>query len=246
MARKHHVQAAKRAAKEQRARRDEVKRRQRVAERRRTGLTMLAGIAVGAVLIASVVFVRWNPTRVGYVAGASAAAKKAGCTGVRNDGLAGKQALSTAVRYRGRPPSSGNYNPDPLPEQPAFIDRKATVPLLTERGVHSLARGFVVGWYDATLPAAEVATLRSAATGTTRFLAVPWRGGRLPGGRPFVLTSWQRTQRCRAVSAAVVNSFATTFGNAKRAPEEGGAGGSTLTPKPTASPTPRPSASLPR
>ncbi len=245
MASKRPVQAKKRAAKEQRARLDELKRRQRAAERRRTGLTMAAGLVVGALLVGAVVFLRWNPTRAGYVAGASQAAKKAGCTGVRNDRSIAGQVVSTPVTYRGSPPSSGRYNPDPLPEQPAFLDRGSTkVPLLTERAVASLARGFVIGWYDATLPAAEVAKLKTASSAASRFIAVPWSGKPLPGGRPFVLTAWARTQRCTTVSPDVLNAFSTTYANYKTAPQPGGAGGPSFAPSPSASPSPKTSPSL--
>jgi hypothetical protein len=239
------VQAKKRAAKEQRARLDELKRRQRAAERRRTAVTIAAGLAVGALLIAAVTFLRWNPTRAGYVANASKAAKKAGCTGVRNDRARDRQAVSAPVTYRDSPPSSGRYNPDPLPETPAFLDRTIKTPRLTERAVANLARGFVIGWYDSSLPAAEVAKLKTAATATSRFLAVPWTGKALPGGRPFVLTAWARTQRCKTVSPDVLTAFATTYTNYKTAPESGGAGGSAITPKPSAGtgkkPAPSPS-----
>lgn len=235
------VQAKKRAAKDQRARLDELKRRQKAAERRRTALTILSGLVIGALLIGVVVFLRWNPTRAGYVADPSAEAKKAGCTGVRNDSSAGRQAVSTTVSYPDRPPSSGRYNPDPLPEQPSFIERSLRLPLVTERAVASLSRGFVVGWYDPALPAADVAKLKTASSTVSRFLAVPWTGRPLPDQRPFVLTAWQRTQRCRTVSPDVLTAFATTYANYKTAPEAGGAGGSAITPSPPASPTVRPS-----
>lgn len=243
MAPKRPVQAKKRAAKEQRARLDQLKRRQQTAERRRTALAILAGLAVGAILIGTVVFLRWNPTRAGYSTDASAAAKKAGCTGVRNDASAGRQAVSTPVKYRDSPPSSGSYNPDPLPEQPTFLDRTQKVPLITERAVANLARGFVIGWYDATLPAAEVAKLKAASGSIARFLAVPWVGTAFDGGRPFVLTAWQRTQRCKTVSPEVLTELTTTYANYKTAPEPGGPGGSSITPSPSASATTRPSPS---
>ena len=236
MAAKRPVPAKKRAAKEQRARLDELKRRQRAAERRRTAVTMAAGLAVGLLLIGWVIFLRWNPTRTGYVADPSAAAKQAGCTGVRNDRSAGRQAVSTPISYRDQPPSSGQYNPDPLPASPAFLERNLKLPLMTERAVGNLARGFVVGWYDSTLPAAEVTKLRAAASSTSRFLAVPW-AGKLPDGRPFVLTAWQRTSRCKTVSAEAVNAFLITYADYKTAPEPGGAGGSAIPPSPSVSPS---------
>lgn len=243
MAKKSPVQAKKRAAKEQRARRDELKRRQHAAERRRTALTIGVGLLVGALLIGVAVFLRWNPTRAGYVTDASAEAKKAGCTGVRNDPGDQRRVVGTPVDYQDSPPSSGRHNSDPLPEQPTFLERSVKLPLVTERAVANLARGFVIGWYDATLPAADVTKLRTASGSSARFLAVPWTGKALPGGRPFVLTAWQRTQRCKTVSPDVLTGFTATYANYKTAPESGGAGGSAITPSPTPS---RPASTPPR
>lgn len=247
MVKKQHVQATKRAAKQDRARLDDLKRRQRRAERRRTAITILAGLVVGALLTGTVVFLRWNSTRIGYVSSANKAAKSAGCTGVRIDGSYGRLHVTTAIRYVRTPPSSGHHNPDPLPEQPTFIARDVKVPLLTERAVHNLEHGFVIGWYDNALPAADVARLKTASAATTRFIAVPWTRSVFPGGRHFVLTAWQRTERCRSVSAAAITAFTAKYVNFTTAPEAGGIGGSALTssPSPGASPSAsaRPSAS---
>lgn len=244
MVKKQHAQVTKRSAKEQRARLEELKRRQRRAERRRTALTILAGLAVGALLVGTVAFQRWNVTRVGYVSTAAKAAKGAGCTGVRIDkGYPGTPHQTASIRYAGTPPSSGHHNADPLPESPAFIPRDLKVPLLTERAVHNLEHGFVIGWYDDKLPAADVTRLKAASAATTRFIAVPWTRGVFSGGRHFVLTAWQRTQRCKTVSAAAVNSFTSTYTNYKTAPEAGGTGGSPLPAAPSATPTPSPTPS---
>lgn len=237
MAKKQHVQAKKRDAKQRRAHIDELKRRQRAGERRRTALTIVSALVIGLMLVGFVAYSRWAPKRVGHVAGASAAAKKAGCTGVRNDPAGSRAHKTPAVKYDASPPSSGDHNADPLPEQPQFFGRDVKAPLLTERAVHNLEHGFVVGWYDSALPQLQVDKLKAASATATRFLAVPWTRGTFSGGRHFVLTSWQRSQRCETVSPDVIAQYTDKFVNSPLAPEVGGTGGSPLT-SPTSAVTP--------
>jgi hypothetical protein len=237
VAQKHQVRSTKRAAKERRAKLEELKRRQQRAERRRTALTIVTGVAIGGALVAFVGYSKWEPNRVGHVSDPSKAASAAGCTGVRNDGLKGRGHTTTTIKYDAVPPSSGRHNPDPLPETPQFYARDVKVAHLTERAVHNLEHGFVVGWYDAKLPEKDVDALRQATASTTRFLAVPWTRGTFPNGRHFALTSWQRTQRCEDVSAKVIRDFTAKYANSTLAPETGASGGS---PVQTATPTPTP------
>jgi len=67
---------------------------------------------------------------------------------------------------------------------------------------------------------------------------VPWTRGTFPDGRHFVLTAWQRTERCKTVSAAAITSFTAKYVNSPTAPEVGGGGGSPLNPSPTPWPSP--------
>lgn len=217
-----------------------MRKRQRQSERRRTALTMMGALVVGFLLIGAVLYSKWAPNRIGHVTGAGDAAKKAGCTGVRNDGSAGRTHVNDTVTYKADPPSSGRHNPNPLPEQPQFFDRATAqrVAHFDERAVHNLEHGFVVGWYDSELPAAEVAKLKTAAPENARFLAVPWTREAFLDDRHFVLTAWQRTQRCRTVSPEAISDFTTKYVNYKTAPEVNAGGGS---PIPPASPSPSPS-----
>lgn len=247
MAKRHHIQASKRAAKERRAKANEQRRRQRRADRRRTTLTIGGALVVGLLLIAAVGYSRWEPTRIGHLTDPSKAARQAGCTGVRNDRSAGGTHETRSVKYRGVPPSSGHHNPDPLPDTPQFYTRDAKVPMLTERAVHNLEHGFVVGWYDDKLPKAQVDKLQSASASAVRFIAVPWTRGTFTGDRHLVLTAWTRSQRCRTVSTDAIKSFTDKYVNAKTAPETNGPGGTpaspTPAPTPRRSPAPRPSSS---
>lgn len=244
MAKRQSIPARKREAKHRRARADELRRRQQRRERRRTAVTIGVAVLLGVGLVGGVAYARWAPTRIGYSTGASGAAQQAGCTGVRNDASAGSSHTPKAVKYATIPPSSGEHNGDPLPDLPQFYDRATVkrVPLLAERAVHGLEHGFVIGWYDPALPQVEVAKLQAIAPANARFIAVPWTAGTFPDGRHFVLTAWDRTQRCKTVSAQVVSSFTTTYANSKSAPEPGGSGGSSIAP-PAPSPRPSPSPS---
>src|SRR5262249_17518223 len=143
--------------------------------------------------------------KVGYVATATAAADAAKCTGVVNDPMRGRTHVgpTDTVTYEVAPPSSGNHDSDPLPG--AFRFYQPTPHVRPERAVHNLEHGFVIGWYDRDLPKDQVDALRTAAEGAgNRFIAVPWTRGSFPEGKHFVLTGWDRTQRCGAVSEAAV------------------------------------------
>jgi hypothetical protein len=198
---------------------------------------------------------------VGYVKGASAAAKQAGCTGVRNDRQMGTSlvdpgtkvdyAALTAKAGQALPPTSGPREANPLPESPTFYAVKdAPAP---ERAVGNLNHGFVVVWYDSKLPAKQVEEPQAAATTNARTLVVPWTRSELPDGKHVVLTAWDRTQRCGTVSAPVIADFAATYADdtsgkgwaSPTAPTPNGDAGAvpSATPTPSSPATPAPTAS---
>jgi hypothetical protein len=114
------------------------------------------------------------------------------------------------VDYAASPPSSGNHNPDPLPDVFRFYEPTSQVPV--ERAVHNLEHGFVIGWYDPDLPDEEVGKLRNLPeTFSNRFIAVPWTRGSFVDNQHFVLTAWDRTERCGTVSEAAINEFVTMY-----------------------------------
>lgn len=242
--------AKRTGGKDRRAQLEALKRQQRAAERRKTVLAILSGVLVAGLLIAIPVVqgitqraAKKRVAAVGYVTKPTSAQRKADCTGVRNDRQVSRDHTGKTVTYTGElPPSSGPHNPDPLPASIHFYAR--TDRPVIERAVHSLEHGFVIGWYDAELPTAQVAALKKvAAASAGQFIAVPWDRSTFTGNRHFVLTAWERTMRCGQVSAPVVSAFLTKYSN-KTAPEPG-AGGGSLTPPAGTSPTaaPRPSAS---
>ena len=231
----------RRANRDRRARLEELKRAQRQAERRKNFLFAGSAIAVAVILIAAAIIPAFLHDRaqaakkkVGYQSGASSAEKAAGCTGVHNDPISpaarhivGKSIDYTKQRYgdtRGGtppiPPSGGPHNPVPLADVNRFygLDQNAR----PERAVHNLEHGYVVGWYDSKLPAADVSKLQTLAKdpSLSEFLVVGWTQGDLPAGKHFVLTTWGRTDRCSSVSDTVVKSFYAAHVN-KLAPEVG-------------------------
>ncbi|MCK9878002.1 DUF3105 domain-containing protein [Frankia sp. Ag45/Mut15] len=225
---------------ERNARLEQLRREQKRKARQRALLIYgTTGVVVIALLVGIVIYsiadsnAKSKTHKVGYVAGGSSAAVAAGCTGTVNDASQGSSHVSTTVNYKVSPPSSGSHNPDPLPDGISFYNPASGIP--TERAVHNLEHGFVVGWYDTSLPAAQVEKLRSLAKDAgPRFIGVPWTRGAFPDGKHFVLTGWDRTQRCTTVSADVIKQFVDKHANpsldgatwdSPTAPESGAAGG---------------------
>jgi hypothetical protein len=257
---------AKSSRNDRRARVEAMRREQQRKERRSSFLVYGFGsfLAVAVLLAAIVPSVlqarsRSEQRSVGYVKAASVSAKAADCTGVRNDVQISREHVTTTVDYaklladKGEqiPPSSGPHNADPLPDSIHFYQR-ADKPTL-ERAVHNLEHGFIVAWYDNQLPQAEVAKLQViAGQAGDRFIAVPWDRGTFPDNRHFVLSAWDRTQRCGTVDADVVGTFVKTYSDptagqdwkSPTAAESGGSGG-TLTPAGSAAPTSAPGSATP-
>ena len=245
---------AKSSRNDRRERVEAMRREQRRKERRSSFLVYGIGsfLAVAVLLAAIIPSVLQSRSRaeqrsVGHVKAASAAAKTANCTGVRNDVQISRDHVTTTVDYakllseKGEqiPPSSGPHNANPLPDSIHFYQR-ADKPTL-ERAVHNLEHGFIVAWYDNELPQAEVTKLQTiAGQAGERFIAVPWDRGVFPNGQHFVLSAWDRTQRCGTVSADVVADFVKTYADptsgqdwkSPTAAESGGSGG-TVTPDAT-------------
>lgn len=230
--------SGKPAGKDRRAKLEELKRQQRAAERRKTLLAIVSGLVVGALLIAIPVVTsirssgeKKRKAAVGYLTAPGKEATAADCTGVRNDKMVGAAAhTEDKVSYDTAPPSSGRHNPDPLPDSIHFYGM-AEHPSV-ERAVHLLEHGFVLGWYDAKLPADQVAKLKAAsATVGDRFVALPWDRSSFGEDRHFALTAWGRTQRCATVSPKVISEFVDKYTNVT-APEAGSGGGSLPSPPP--------------
>ncbi len=229
---------------------------QRQRDRRQRRIVFGVSVPIAALIIAAVPVTNWYNAHqrgiqhsVGYVRAASKTAKAAGCTGVRNDrqmetklvdpGATVDYAALTAAAEQAVPPTSGPREVNPLPATPAFFAVKdAPAP---ERVVGNLNHGFVVVWYDSTLPAAQVTLLQTAATANGRTLVVPWTRSALPDGKHVVLTAWDRTQRCTEVSPQAIAEFAAAYRDDTTG--KGWASPSAPTPSGSAGTAPTPSAS---
>jgi hypothetical protein len=236
----------RRANRDRRQRLEELRRQQRAAERRKNLLFTGSAILIAAALIAAAVVPTWLHDRAKKHKAAQAAKKErqviqlaptaaekaAGCLGVHQDPISpAAQHYTTPIDYTKEkfgdtnggtppiPPSGGRHNPVSLGDKNRFypLSEKPR----PERAVHNLEHGFVVAWYDAKLPAADVKTLQTLTTKFPRFLAVGWYQGDLPAGKHMVLPSWARTERCSTANQGVISSFVSAHTDSDLAPEKG-------------------------
>lgn len=227
---------------ERNSRLEALRREQARKERRRAFLIYGTAGGLAVVVLAVVVTLSIGSSKsksashkVGYVAAPSATAQAASCLGVVNDRQVGQTHVTAdqTVDYPQSPPSSGNHDGDPLPDSVRFYTPTSGIRI--ERAVHNLEHGFVIGWYDKQLPADQIAQLQKIASGAgSRFIAVPWTRSVFSDNRHFVLTAWDRTQRCGTVSQDAVYDFIQTYANpslegatwdSPTAPESGASGG---------------------
>ena len=236
----------RKANRDRRQRLDELRRQQRAAERRKNFIFTGSAIFIALALIAGAVIPTYLHDRSKKRKAAealkkqrqviqlapTAAEKSAGCLGVHQDPLsAAAQHVTTPVDYSKEkygdtaggtppiPPTGGKHNPISLGDKTRFYPL-ADKPR-PERAVHNLEHGYVVAWYDAKLPAADVKTLQTLATTLPRFLVVGWSDGDLPADKHLVLTSWGRTERCSTASQDVIRSFTSKHVDSNLAPEKG-------------------------
>jgi hypothetical protein len=240
----------RRANKDRRARLDEMRRQQRAAERRKNMLTFGSAIVVALLLVGTAILLAYNKAQAndaknhkvantlnaekkeGHQSKPTAAELRDGCTGVHTDPLAkARDHVATPIDYSQQlygdtadgaapiPPSGGKHNGLSLGDTTRFypLSEKPR----PERAVHNLEHGYVVIWYDAQLPAAQVQLLNSIARdpSMSRLLVVGWWEGDLPLGKHVVMTSWQKTDRCSSIDTAAVREFYTVHHDAPNAPE---------------------------
>ena len=242
----------RKANRDRRQRLEELRRQQRAAERRKNLLFTGSAIVIAVGLIAGAVIPTYLHDRAKKHKAAearkkerqviqlapTAAEKAAGCVGVHQDPLspAANHVPNKTIDYTKAkfgdtadgaqpiPPSGGPHNPVPLGDKNRFYP--LSVQPRPERAVHNLEHGYIVGWYDSSLPAADVAKLQQMAKdpSLSQMLVVGWSQGALPASKPFVLTSWGRTERCSTVSEDVVKAFYAKFVNDKNLAPEVGSG----------------------
>lgn len=227
---------------ERNARLEAMRREQKRKERRRAILIYGTAGTLAVVLLAVVLIITISSNskaakthKVGYVAAASSEAKAADCTGVVNGAQEGQTHVTAdqTVNWKQVPPASGNHDGDPLPDAIRFYNPDSGIRV--ERAVHNLEHGFVIGWYDTKLPSDQITKLKDIAKAAgTRFIAVPWPRAVFADNRHFVLTAWDRTQRCGTVSSDAIFQFVKKYSNpsldgatwdSPTAPESGASGG---------------------
>ena len=117
--------------------------------------------------------------------------------------------------YEVSPPAGGSHTPDAA--QPGFYRDQGSRPLPTDgQLVHAMEHGFVILWYQPTLPAEEMATLERVSDQRGRELIVVPR--RSLGG-PIAVTAWHRRLLCSSIDATAVDQFVERYRD--KGPESG-------------------------
>lgn len=224
------------AERKEQARREREELQRRLASKRRA---RTLGIAVGAVVVAGIVFVTTLlpsggdlPSPDQLLQRAAAAADAAGCGDVtttppfdppdqdRTHIGGGAIAGPPLSAYPTTPPASGPHADVPLP---AGVNDSLTISDLY-RSIHSLEHGAAVIWYDPTAPADKVAQLiefydrrlQDAEVGQDRVIVAPYdfpgdAAGILPDGTQLALVAWHRLRTCASVDLAVAFDFTSQY-----------------------------------
>lgn len=206
---------------------EEQRKKIRAKERRNTVLVVVVSsvIAIG-IIAAAVVFGQkekgGGPSELRAVGFAAA---DAGCDPVKEEKVEGEANHTPKngdpVLYTVHPPTSGRHNPTPLPVgAKKYYSRDDNPP--PERAVHNLEHGYIVVWYDKTVPDEQIQALEQAADAAEgKFLIVPWIREDFADDKHIVLTSWGVKQQCSQVSGAVMQEFQDKHGgNKSKAPEK--------------------------
>jgi len=115
------------------------------------------------------------------------------------------------VTYDQVPPVGGAHSP--RWQECAYYDAA----IQNERGVHSMEHGAVWITYSPDLPADQVSTLRSMATGHSHLLISPYPG--LPA--PVVASAWGEQLVLQSVSDPRLAAFVAYFEQGPQTPEPG-------------------------
>jgi hypothetical protein len=232
----------RRANRDRRQRLEDLRKQQRSAERRKNFIfagsaTFIAIALILAAVIPAYIHDQHNKQKAKQASkvlqlAPTAAETAAGCLGVHQDPVSPAAVhVTSPIDYSKEkygdtnggtapiPPSGGKHNPVSLGDTTRFYP--LSLQPRPERAVHNLEHGYVVVWYDAKLPAADVDTLKTLATRLPRMLVVGWDQGDLPDGKHLALTSWARTERCSTASTSVIENFVSQHVDSSLAPEKG-------------------------
>ena len=141
--------------------------------------------------------------------------------GVQTFGGLGRNHVEGTVHYAQVPPVGGDHAP--IWQSCGFY----TMPIQTERGVHSMEHGAVWITYRPGLPAAQIAALQ-AFVGNPFVLVTPWPGLRAP----VVLSAWGLQLAVDDAKDSRVAQFVGAYAHGPQTPEIGVQclGGATDTP----------------
>jgi hypothetical protein len=222
------------AERKEQARREREELQRRAASKRRA---RTVGIAVGAVVIAAVVFAATALPSGGDVpepdellGRAAAAASAARCDEVattpeydppdQDRAHLTEGAATPLSTYATTPPASGPHAGSTLPD--GVYDSLSVEDLY--RSIHSLEHGATVIWYDPGAPAGRIARLiefydrrlQDAAVGQDRVIVAPYdfagdAAGILPDGTEMAMVAWHRLRTCASVDLAVAFDFTSQY-----------------------------------
>ena len=231
-----HGRRLTKAERKEQARREREELQRRLASKRRA---RTLGIAVGAVVVAAIVFVTTLlpsggdlPSSNQLLQRAASAADTAGCGDVTTTPpfdppdqdrthIGGGTSFGPPLSaYPTTPPASGPHADVPLP---AGVYDSLTLSDLY-RSIHSLEHGASLIWYDPGAPADEVAQLiefydrrlQDAEVGQDRVIVAPYdfqgdAAGILPDGTELALVAWHRLRTCASVELAVAFDFTSQY-----------------------------------
>ncbi len=122
--------------------------------------------------------------------------------------------------YSTNPPSGGHHFDTPFPAKFYQESDLASLPKYPEGYlVHSLEHGYVIFWYNCSVPGVDCAALKQSIQnvmnqyGGTKLIAFPWSSLTVP----LAMTSWGQVMYFQKVDEALMGKFVQT--NRYQAPE---------------------------
>ena len=131
--------------------------------------------------------------------------------GVQTFGKQSQNHVDTSVHYAQTPPVGGEHSPTPL------TCGIYTSPVPNENAVHSMEHGAVWITYQATLPAADVASLQAAVRGKTYVILSPYQNL----GSSVVASAWGVQLKLTSPKDPRLAQFVSAYAAGPQTPEPG-------------------------
>jgi hypothetical protein len=234
-----------RLARKEEARKERERIRRKIARRRlyrRSGQAAIALLVVGGLIFfLTRPKAKLNGEEQSLLAQASAQTTltAAGCDAVQtippyshesadrtHIGAAGFETPPPLSSYSSVPPASGPHNSTPLTGA-VYAD-----PPDIYQTIHSLEHGAAIIWYDASAPAADLATLQTFFQKPgehDKVIVAPYSypdqgdAGVLPAGKLMVMTAWHHMQTCGSISLPVAYAFVHSYSTGPKSAYKGDA-----------------------